>query len=107
MKRASIAFVMALVVAFAGIPAAHAGEGHDHGDAPAAPSANGPQRQPDGSVFLPKPAQRQLGVRTVATEAAELPRTISARLVGTCGSSSPLSRRISTTVKGKTCFSKN
>lgn len=76
MKRASIAFVMALVVAFAGIPAAHAGEGHDHGDAPAAPRANGPQRQPDGSVFLPKPAQRQLGVRTVATEAAELPRTV-------------------------------
>jgi hypothetical protein len=43
---------------------------------PAAPSANGPQRQPDGSVFLPKPAQRQLGVRTLVTEAAELPRTV-------------------------------
>lgn len=52
-----------------------AGPGHDHGDAPAAPSANGPQRLPDGSVFLPKPAQRQLGVRTLATEAAELPRS--------------------------------
>ena len=52
-----------------------AGEGHDHGDAPAAPSANGPQRLPDGSVFLPKPAQRQLGVRTLPTEAAELPRS--------------------------------
>ena len=52
-----------------------AGEGHDHGDAPAAPGANGPQRLPDGSVFLPKPAQRQLGVRTLPTEAAELPRS--------------------------------
>lgn len=51
-----------------------AGEGHDHGDAPAAPSANGPQRLPDGSVFLPKPAQRQLGVRTLLAEARELPR---------------------------------
>lgn len=52
-----------------------AGEGHDHGVGPAAPSANGPQRLPDGSVFLPKPAQRQLGVRTLPTEAAELPRS--------------------------------
>jgi hypothetical protein len=52
-----------------------AGPGHDHGDAPAAPNANGPQRQPDGSVFLPKPAQRQLGVRTLLTEATELPRS--------------------------------
>lgn len=55
---------------------AHAGPGHDHGDAAAAPSANGPQRLPDGSVFLPKPAQRQLGVRTLATAAAELPRAV-------------------------------
>lgn len=55
---------------------ARADDGHDHGGAPAAPSANGPQRQPDGSVFLPKPAQRQLGVRTIVAEAAELPRTI-------------------------------
>jgi hypothetical protein len=52
-----------------------AGEGHDHGDGPAAPSANGPQRLPDGSVFLPKPAQRQLGVRTLLTDAADLPRS--------------------------------
>ncbi|CAD5366640.1 Cobalt-zinc-cadmium resistance protein CzcA [Rubrivivax sp. A210] len=55
---------------------AHAGDGHDHGDAPAAPSANGPQRQPDGSVFLPKPAQRQLGVRTVVTEEKPLARAV-------------------------------
>lgn len=54
---------------------AQAGEGHDHGDAPAAPSANGPQRQPDGSVFLPKPAQRQLGVRTMVTVLSERART--------------------------------
>jgi membrane fusion protein, heavy metal efflux system len=52
-----------------------AGPGHDHGDAPPAPSSNGPQRQPDGSVFLPKPAQRQLSVRTLRAEEAELPRS--------------------------------
>lgn len=50
------------------------GHDHDHDAAPAAPSG-GPQRLPDGSVFLPKPAQRQMGLRTqpVATEA--LPRS--------------------------------
>ncbi len=76
MKRTLIASGLALVIALTGWAPAHAGPGHDHGDGPAAPSANGPQRQPDGSVFLPKPAQRQLGVRTLVTEAAELPRTL-------------------------------
>ena len=69
------ALSLAAVLLGAGMPAA-AGEGHDHGGAAAAPSATGPQRQPDGSVFLPKPAQRQLGVRTVLTTQAELPRSV-------------------------------
>jgi membrane fusion protein, heavy metal efflux system len=76
MKRTLIATGLGLLIALTGFIPAHAGEGHDHGDAPAAPSANGPQRQPDGSVFLPKPAQRQLGVRTLVTESAALPRTV-------------------------------
>ena len=65
----------ALMLTLAGARPVHAGEGHDHGGAAAAPSANGPQRLPDGGVFLPKPAQRQLGVRTLLTEATELPRS--------------------------------
>lgn len=56
--------------------AAWSGEGHDHGDAPAAANANGPQRLPDGSVFLPKPAQHQLSVRTAVAKAGELGRTV-------------------------------
>lgn len=47
---------------------------HDHGDAPPATSGNGPRRLPDGGVFLPKPAQRQIGVRTLAVESGKLPR---------------------------------
>lgn len=68
----------AAVMAFALLAAVpvRAGEGHDHGDSAAMPNANGPQRQPDGRVFLPKPAQRQLRVRTLQTEAAELPRSV-------------------------------
>ncbi|TVO59973.1 efflux RND transporter periplasmic adaptor subunit [Denitromonas ohlonensis] len=54
-----------------------AGEGHSHGDeGPAAANTNGPARQPDGSVFLPKPAQRQIAVRTIVAETGELPRTL-------------------------------
>ena len=77
MKPLIHAGCLALVLALITMPAA-AGEGHDHdhGDSGAAPSANGPQRLPDGSVFLPKPAQRQLGVRTLPTQAAELPRAV-------------------------------
>lgn len=73
-KRILLALTTALSVGFS-VPA-FAGEGHDHGDASAAPQANGPQRLPDGDVFLPKPAQRQLGVRTLPTEESELPRSI-------------------------------
>jgi membrane fusion protein, heavy metal efflux system len=57
--------------------ASQAGPGHDHGaEAPGATASDAPRRQPDGSVFLPKPAQRQLEVRTIVVKADELPRTI-------------------------------
>jgi hypothetical protein len=76
MNRNLVASSLVLFGALVGLAPVHAGPGHDHGDVSGAPTANGPQRQPDGSVFLPKPAQRQLGVRTLVTEAAELPRTV-------------------------------
>jgi membrane fusion protein, heavy metal efflux system len=72
-RRVAIASIALVLFA---VPLAQAGDGHDHGDGGAAPSANGPQRLPDGSVFLPKPAQRQLGVRTMTTVDAELPRSV-------------------------------
>lgn len=50
--------------------------GHDHGDSAPVANASGPSRQPDGSVFLPKPAQRQLSVRTVVAKEEELARTV-------------------------------
>ena len=52
----------ACVMAF---PAASwAGPGHDHGEAATAVAGDGPRRMATGEVFLPKPAQRQLKVRT-------------------------------------------
>ena len=52
-----------------------AGPGHDHGEEPAAAAGNAPKRQPNGHVFVPKPSQRQLAIRTVITELKSLPRT--------------------------------
>lgn len=61
-----------LVVALTGTAFAHGGEDHDH-DAPAAtPGSNTPQRLPDGSVFVPKPSQRILEVRTTTAKLTEV-----------------------------------
>ena len=56
-----------------------AGPGHDGGHDAAgidpAATGSGPKRLPDGSVFLPKPAQRQMGVRTLVGQAKQLARS--------------------------------
>jgi RND family efflux transporter MFP subunit len=49
--------------------------GHDEDEAPLVANPNTPKRLPDGSVFLPKLSQRQLGVRTVLADAQSLPQT--------------------------------
>lgn len=70
------------IAVFAFALAAHglAGSGHSHTEASASTGIDMPQRLADGSVFLPKLSQRQLGVRTlVATEAAT---PIAVELVG-------------------------
>ena len=71
--------VISAVLLSATVPA-WADAGHDHGDAAPAVSGDGPKRLPDGSVFMPKPAQRQIGVRTLVVADAELPRSL--ELVG-------------------------
>jgi hypothetical protein len=82
----------ALVVIAAGIvsvllavaTSTHADEGHGAADkkgaaayAPLAAGDNGtPQRLADGGVFMPKSAQRQLGIRTAIAEIRELAQSI-------------------------------
>lgn len=66
---------LTLLLALAAGPA-WTGEGHDHGDSAPAAAGNAPKRLPDGSVFLPKPSQRQLAVRTQLAEAKALPQTL-------------------------------
>jgi membrane fusion protein, heavy metal efflux system len=66
-----------VLLAACALTSAAASPDHDHGhDAPAAASSNAPKRQPDGSVFLPKPAQRQLQVRTIVVKAEQLPQVV-------------------------------
>lgn len=74
MKR--ILPMVLLTIACAPSHAGPGAPGHTHDEAPAAATAGGPQRQADGAVFLPKPAQRQLAVRTVPARAETLSRTV-------------------------------
>ncbi len=67
---------MALLSALLVAGAALAHPGHD-GDEPAAPAAtDAPRRQPDGSVSMPKEAQRVLAIRTVLAVENEAARTV-------------------------------
>ncbi|WP_300449140.1 HlyD family efflux transporter periplasmic adaptor subunit [Accumulibacter sp.] len=75
MSPRNLVSALSIVLAMAAAPA-WAGDGHDHGDGTPVVNSNGPKRLPDGSVFLPKPAQHQFGVRTLLVEAGALPRTI-------------------------------
>lgn len=71
----AVALMLAFVIIGSTATLAH--EGHDHGP-PAAGGTNGnaPQRQPDGSIFLPKPTQRLLEVRTRILEPETTTRSI-------------------------------
>jgi len=64
-KYRAIKFSTLLAACVMAFPAASwAGPGHDHGEAATAVAGDGPRRMATGEVFLPKPAQRQLKVRT-------------------------------------------
>lgn len=71
------AFGVTALLLSTGYALAH--EGHDHGPEPAALS-DAPQRLPDGQVFLPKPSQRLLEVRTAVAQPGTAQRGI--QLIG-------------------------
>lgn len=72
MKKFKVAHQWPVMVVWAVLTTqspALAGPGHDHGDAPTtAVSGAFPQRQPDGSVVMPKAAQRQLRIQTLVVK---------------------------------------
>uniref|UniRef100_UPI003F4961F0 efflux RND transporter periplasmic adaptor subunit n=1 Tax=Cupriavidus taiwanensis TaxID=164546 RepID=UPI003F4961F0 len=63
-------------------PGAHGPNG-EHLDGPAAAPGGGLARLPDGSVQIPKLAQRRMGLRTVMPQAAEHPVTVELNAVVT------------------------
>ncbi|MCB1521607.1 MAG: efflux RND transporter periplasmic adaptor subunit [Hyphomicrobiaceae bacterium] len=71
--RAGLMLGIIGLVAVLGAGVAWAGPGHDHGEGGTAlAQGNAPRRLPDGVLFLPKPTQRLLAIRTrvLATETA-------------------------------------
>lgn len=68
----TVYFILAIVFP----SAAFAGAGHNHNTTPTTPNLNTPQRLPDSSVFLPKPSQHFIKVRTQTTKQETLPRTL-------------------------------
>jgi RND family efflux transporter MFP subunit len=74
---------LALVALVATTAYAFAHEGHDHGAEAARaalPAGDTPRRLPDGTVFVPKPSQRLLEVRTAVTKPEAAQKAVS--LVG-------------------------
>lgn len=79
---AAVTMLAVLLAISAAAPSVLAHEGHDHG-APTAVGGNGPHRRPDGMIFLPKPTQRLLEVRTwiVKPETAVPSRRFAGRVI--------------------------
>jgi cobalt-zinc-cadmium efflux system membrane fusion protein len=76
-RRVPAAALVVLVLALAQAPKAFAHEGHEGGTPMAAPSGQDlARRLPDGAIFVPKPTQRVLAVRTVVTASDIVSRTV-------------------------------
>jgi len=74
-------------------------EGHDHGADIRASGGNSPQRRADGTIFLPKPSQRLLDVRTSILKLQYATRTV--RLAGRVAASPNFSGVVQSTVPGR------
>jgi hypothetical protein len=76
-RRPRAAIVAMLVALLLGTAGALAHDGEDHGPAPAqAVGRDLSQRLPDGSLFVPKPTQRILAIRTAITADGRFRRAI-------------------------------
>ncbi|RKT43078.1 efflux RND transporter periplasmic adaptor subunit [Thiocapsa rosea] len=75
----TLALLATTLLALDAVGPVRAHEGHDHGtpDPAPGPSAAGQAaaRLPDGTLFVPKPTQRLLGIRTAPAEPGEWPDT--------------------------------
>ncbi|MGE0700382.1 MAG: efflux RND transporter periplasmic adaptor subunit [Hyphomicrobiaceae bacterium] len=94
--------IVALVVGLSALlmaASAYAHEGHDHGPDASGTSGNAPARRPDGTIFLPKPSQRLLEVRTQRLQPTTQLR--SARLTGRIVANPNFSGVVQSTIQGR------
>ena len=102
-RAASILGLAALALAVTTLPvppAAAAPPDHEHGSAgEALIGVDVARRLPDGAVFMPKPAQWLLGVRTTITELASAARTV--ELLGTVIPDPSASGRVQASLAGR------
>jgi cobalt-zinc-cadmium efflux system membrane fusion protein len=75
-KRVAVLLLFTAVLVAPDVVSAH--EGHDHADQAKAPTLGGEssQRLADGSLFVPKPVQRILAIRTVIAQTSKHRNTI-------------------------------
>ena len=78
-RRGLATLFLLLSIAVFGSTAAFAHSGHDH-ESSASVSGNAPQRLPSGQIFLPKPSQRLLEIRTRILQTESLRQAV--RFVG-------------------------
>ncbi|MSP49523.1 MAG: HlyD family efflux transporter periplasmic adaptor subunit [Alphaproteobacteria bacterium] len=98
----SIGFVViALVLLFVERAVFAGGPGEDptQTSAPSANAGNGPRRQLDGTVFMPKASQRLLNLRTVVTKTSEAARTM--RIAGHVIADPGTSGQVHSSIKGR------
>lgn len=97
-QRRIVALAIGLAVVLM-TASAFAHEGHDHGPDASGTSGNAPARRPDGAIFLPKPSQRLLEVRTRRLEPTTQRR--SARLTGRIVANPNFSGVVQSTIQGR------
>jgi RND family efflux transporter MFP subunit len=98
-RRTTVALVAGALLALAPSQEAHAHDGHDHGADIRASGGNSPQRQPDGTIFLPKPSQRLLEVRTSILRQQAATRAV--RLAGRVAANPNFSGVVQSTISGR------
>jgi RND family efflux transporter MFP subunit len=99
-RRGLAAGVLMLGGLVIGSTVALAHSGHDDGPAAAASAtSNAPQRQPDGTIFLPKPSQRLLEIRTRILETETTTRTV--RFAGRIVANPNRSGVVQSTIQGR------
>ncbi|MGH1417715.1 MAG: efflux RND transporter periplasmic adaptor subunit [Hyphomicrobiaceae bacterium] len=94
---AALVVVIGTGSAFAG--PGHDHSGHDHGDNSNTTNGNAPRRLPDGSIFLPKPTQRLLQIRTLVL--AEETARSAQRIIGRVISDPNRSGLVQSTISGR------